>query len=456
MKKTFNKIRLMIALLILTVGASAYLILYKPLYAEFRKLTLDNFMLAAGAITDGAEGCISRCEEGASALSSRTMIRKAILSYREGTIDFEQLRLVTSEPFRDGARVLDHLVGVARIVDGRLLVRSGVVFPIKPETTFGIQKMELKFEFPDTPNRLERATGLTIVSPILEGTAILGYDVARFELQGLARQVVGDKGIELSIISGTVAASLREGTGEPYRSRAEELVHWDTRIGYSREIGETGAYTLAETSCDTLFSDGAAFAIINLSRFLTILLVLLGGSNLFIMVTLRRLLSGVERSRDAYREYATHDPLTGLLTRRFLELWSESELPSIREGYCIVMIDLDRFKEINDTLGHEAGDRALKHLASHLQAAIRSQDLAIRQGGDEFLLWLRGIGEGQARTVMERFEARLAEAPFEGTRLGVSWGLCEVSATENAGITTFARAVRRADERMYESKHGKK
>lgn len=456
MKKTFNKIRLMLALLILASGASAYLLLYTPLYNAFRKLTLDNYMLAAGTLTDSALEYIARCKEGAAGLSSRTMIRKAILSYREGKIDFEQLRNTTAEPYQDGVKILDHLIGVARVVDGRILVRSGNVFPIEPGTTFSVQKIQLRFLFPETQNGLERATELEVVSPIFEGSQILGYDVALFELQCLAVQHTENNGINLSIISGAAAAQLREGTAEPYRSRAEELVHWDEKIGFLQKVDDSGSCALADTSCDALFSDGESFAIVNLFRFLTILLILLGGSNLFIMVTLRRVLKRVELSRDAYLEYATHDPLTGLLTRRFLELWSESELPSLSEGYCIVMIDLDRFKEINDTLGHEAGDEALKHLAAHLLGAIRTQDLAIRQGGDEFLLWLRGVGEDQARAVMERFEERLAQAPFRGNSLSVSWGLYEVSATETRSISTFARAVRLADEFMYENKKIKK
>lgn len=446
----------MLALLVLTVAASAYLLLYKPLYGAFRNLTLDNFILSASAVSDGAKGYVERCKEGAASLSSRTMIKKAILSYRQGEISFENLGIYTEEPYREGIKVLSELVGVVRVVDGRILIQEGTRFPVKPETTFGVQDIELRFDFAEGENGLEQATALTVVSPILEGTLILGYDVARFNLNGIAGSSGDTCCMTPAIIPNAAAAVLRAGTEEPFRSKSDSLVSWNGNLGLIKGIPKSGAFILVFLPARELFSDGAASAVMNLLRFLLLLLILLGGSNLYIVLTLRGLLTGIELSRDAYREYAIHDPLTGLLTRRYLETWSENELPHNQEGYILIMIDLDHFKGINDSLGHDAGDEALTLLARLLQGAIRSGDFAIRLGGDEFLLWIRGAGDDLARSILNRLETRLKETPFCGTPLEISWGICAVPAGEAGSPTAFSKAVQTADSLMYVMKNKKK
>ncbi len=456
MKKTFKRIRIMLALLVAAVAASAYLLLYRPLYGAFRNLTLDNFLLSATAVSDGANGYVERCKEGAASLSSRTMIKKAILAYRRGEMSFENLEAFTLDPYREGVTVLSELIGVVRVVDGRVLVREGAPFAVKPETTFGVQGLELRFDFAEGGNPLGDPEALTVVSPIFEGTLILGYDVARFELGGLGGAGGEKCCMSLAIIPGGEAAALRAGTEEPFRSKSDSLVGWNGNLGLLKGIPESGAFILAYLPARELFSNGASFAAMNLLRFLLLLLVLLGGSNLFIMVSLRGILTGMELRGDAYREYAIHDPLTGLLTRRFLELWVESEVENLSEGYALAMVDLDRFKVINDTLGHDAGDEALTLLAKLLQGAVRSGDFAVRQGGDEFLLWVRGAGEELAKSVLERLETRLQEEPFRGVPLEISWGICAVPRSDSNSRAAFTKALQTADSRMYAMKNAKK
>jgi diguanylate cyclase (GGDEF)-like protein len=121
--------------------------------------------------------------------------------------------------------------------------------------------------------------------------------------------------------------------------------------------------------------------------------------------------------QEGLRRASVTDPLTGLYNRRFLTTWLKHELPRTlrthrstspdarREFLLVVMADLDNLKEINDAAGHDAGDRAICLVADLLQSHARADDLAIRWGGDEFLLILRSVGQSQASQVVERLRA---------------------------------------------------
>jgi diguanylate cyclase (GGDEF)-like protein len=123
-----------------------------------------------------------------------------------------------------------------------------------------------------------------------------------------------------------------------------------------------------------------------------------------------------DAERDRYKHMATHDALTGLANRK---LFHESLRMGLeraqRNSYhvALLMIDLNGFKPINDMLGHEAGDKALQHVANHLRAAIRRTDTAARLGGDEFAVILEGLsGEQELGPVLEKIENSIA-TPIE-------------------------------------------
>ena len=154
------------------------------------------------------------------------------------------------------------------------------------------------------------------------------------------------------------------------------------------------------------------------------------------------------RLYEAQEELATRDPLTGLLNHREFHEALARELESCRGGggaVSVVMIDFDRFKQVNDTLGHAAGDRLLVAAADALRACCRGSDLAFRVGGDEFALVLAGTDAAEAGAVARRAAAAIGR--IEGN-LGVSFGVAEFPA---AGPTKDA-VLSSADERLYEMK----
>jgi len=161
-----------------------------------------------------------------------------------------------------------------------------------------------------------------------------------------------------------------------------------------------------------------------------------------------------KRSVAAAQQLAMSDPLTGLLNRRGLEAAIAHAFAAAANpgGLAMLAIDLDHFKEVNDTLGHEAGDRVLHHVGRVIAAAVRRTDLVGRLGGDEFLAVLVGVGPAQqALQIAEDIIARL-DAPLElqGTavRVGASIGIAVSAGNED----NPAALLRRADAAMYASK----
>jgi diguanylate cyclase (GGDEF)-like protein len=112
---------------------------------------------------------------------------------------------------------------------------------------------------------------------------------------------------------------------------------------------------------------------------------------------------------DAERR-AVVDPLTGLRNRREFE----RALSGATEG-SLIYVDLDHFKKLNDTLGHPAGDAALKHVARLLEAAVRDGDLVARIGGEEFAVWLPRTALREGLEVAERIRRSIAERPLSWT-----------------------------------------
>ena len=150
------------------------------------------------------------------------------------------------------------------------------------------------------------------------------------------------------------------------------------------------------------------------------------------------------------------DPLTGLANRRSLDRQFETGLAHAsrtRASIGVVVLDLDRLKEINDTYGHEAGDRALRTIGSVLKATVRQNDLCARFAGDEFVVVLWDCPpEHEARRVQELQNA-VAAHPFEprpGVRLSLSISAGPARFPDDGH--TFDELLAAADERMYRDK----
>jgi diguanylate cyclase (GGDEF)-like protein len=161
-------------------------------------------------------------------------------------------------------------------------------------------------------------------------------------------------------------------------------------------------------------------------------------------------------AREALREQATHDGLTGLLNRNaVLEMLHKELARAAREGHpvSLLMVDLDRFKNINDTYGHAAGDAVLRESARRMRDAVRTYDSVGRYGGEEFLIVLPGCDGESAFTQAERVRETFARSPFVtgAHSLPVT---CSIGASSrmHASAADGDALLREADVAMYSAK----
>jgi diguanylate cyclase (GGDEF)-like protein len=157
-------------------------------------------------------------------------------------------------------------------------------------------------------------------------------------------------------------------------------------------------------------------------------------------------------------DVTTIDMLTGLVNRSEGEQLLRHSAALMRRrglGYTLLALDLDHFKRINDTFGHPQGDQVLKAFARSLRETVRESDIAVRWGGEEFLVMLPGEGAEAAEQLAGRILDAIRRLKFsvEGAELGitVSAGIRLVEAHEAQSVT-FDDVVRDADTALYEAK----
>jgi len=157
------------------------------------------------------------------------------------------------------------------------------------------------------------------------------------------------------------------------------------------------------------------------------------------------------RQTDELADLALSDPLTGAYNRRYLLPQARRHLADYQRYArlsAMVLIDIDNFKEINDELGHFAGDGALRALVDLIDTRIRGVDTLFRLGGEEFVVLLSEVGAESAHRIAEELRSRIASANLLPDRvITVSIGVCDVTVADSAEDW-----IHKADVAMYDAK----
>ncbi len=167
----------------------------------------------------------------------------------------------------------------------------------------------------------------------------------------------------------------------------------------------------------------------------------------------------LEEAKEVLQKLVSIDPLTGLYNRRYFNEISKTLFNLSKRNnqpLSVLMIDIDRFKFINDSFGHMAGDKVLIHIAKEIMYSLRNSDVAVRFGGEEFLIILPGTplqGATQiARKIkenIEREEIPVYDAQNNFIKLTVSIGIAECECKSDQGIDDL---VHKSDEALYQAK----
>jgi diguanylate cyclase len=162
----------------------------------------------------------------------------------------------------------------------------------------------------------------------------------------------------------------------------------------------------------------------------------------------------LERENALLRQQAYTDSLTGLANRRALDEWvnNDNDRRKIHPENHLFAIDMNGFKQINDTYGHAVGDDALRHVARLLEELIRKDDIAFRQGGDEFIILFLGMNAEGASCKAAEIHAKFEKNPFcfngESIALACAIGMEPFTAEQDVRAV-----VERADHAMYRGKN---
>jgi len=166
----------------------------------------------------------------------------------------------------------------------------------------------------------------------------------------------------------------------------------------------------------------------------------------------------IESQQRKLEQLASVDPLTGLLNRRGFEEAVATELARLRRGgsrSCLLLMDMDHFKRINDEFGHPGGDDVLRSLATLLQDNLRRYDVLARWGGEEFIMLFPDTSLDQGLEITEKLRGTIAETVFEldcgAVSTTATFGLAPLSATDSDG---FIDSYTEADRALYTAKQG--
>lgn len=175
-----------------------------------------------------------------------------------------------------------------------------------------------------------------------------------------------------------------------------------------------------------------------------------------VQLKIKALQDELKKSNELLKELSNTDPLTHLNNRRYLTKALNSELlRAERTGDCLslIILDIDNFKKINDTYGHQNGDKVLSTLAEVTQTHLRCYDIAVRYGGEEFVLVLPGTsltgGEEVAERLRQEVEAMSFMPPLDKLSVTISLG---VALFPSPLVDDMESLIRQADEALYRAK----
>lgn len=255
---------------------------------------------------------------------------------------------------------------------------------------------------------------------------------------GGAGALPGLLGIFLAMIGGTIASRIRPRQIKHRLSRS-------TMIGLGGSLSALAVFTLPDQ----------AYAGLSLNVVLIII-----AANILATIVLNDFLSNERKHLSLFRALeidAAIDPLTRLDNRRSFDSKAEQALSADANPsgeYAVLMIDIDHFKAVNDTYGHDVGDRVLANVADIVSQSVRKNDIVARFGGEEIAVLLPGTAGSKAARIAENIRERIEANEFLITDGRVRVTVSAGAAGAFSSLSDVAMALKAADQALYAAKRG--
>ena len=441
--------RVKLLFVILTFASLIFIFfgIFQPMKIALEKSLIDNFLQASTVSYHSIQNSMQRGIEGAKSISSRSMIRVAITDYNSGKMTLEELMAYSQPKYEDGCKAIDHLVHAQRIVDGTVIASYTHADSPVFSTSVDFDQATII----DPVSKIIYASGYTyqaIISPIFIDNELVGYDQILYNLEEQIESLDTDK--ILSSLSDSASYNTTISQAELVADTGEMTLYMSSDSYYVTALVQDDIYFVSIQRKESLFTPLSQlvikiFIISAITYFCYILF-----EYLYIIRYVKKELHSLEYSRNLFKNMAYIDQLTNAYTRQFLNIWDQTIRP-FHNHYTVVMIDIDNFKKINDTYGHETGDKVLKELADTIVAAIRQSDYLIRYGGDEFIIILDEMTAPNAQYLMMRIENELFLSDSFPFKTSISYGASTATANEK-----FENLLNIADKEMYQIKNQKK
>ena len=428
------------------------------LYPQLREQTHER--LAHGAhLQEAAVGhFLDQRVRIARQITSRTAIRRALADFHAGGRDRADLAAFTRDKLADAVQPAEGILGVTRFdASGQPVVAVGEA---PPTGLPGATNEELRLL---PPYRSDERWRLVVDAPIREAGERLGVDRIVFDLQRL-ETLIGDTAPHSDAGRITLVLATEEGPrtleagSEPAAgtalATATDAALRGEGPGLLTRHGMVTAYHPLESLSGVVVVTAPSSA---LHAPIHRLLGAVGATTVLLVLGLAWLLVRTMGPLEGrLRHQAEHDPLTGLPNRVLLTQNLQQALRRAEDSgqqLAVLFLDLDRFKDLNDSLGHTVGDELLVSLAHRLQARLPRADMVARLGGDEFLLVMEAPASREAPAELATEAMELLREPF---RVG-NWNELFVGASIGISVypehgTTPGELLTNADAAMFRAK----
>lgn len=460
-RRVIGKIYIVVGLSCLLLTASLYLFGFKPLSDRLRVEHAYKITHFLDSGLSFLEGVLNKHRGLARQSASRTAIRDKQIAYLKGSISIDKLMAFSVPKLADAMNANQEIVGISRFApDGKLLFDVGLPVDKGVVAACGLSQLrEIRIL---GPIQMGEARRLLYCSPIIDQDAgYVGADILTID----DRDITGMIDVP------------QEGLGNFGIVHQGRIIYWprkleDTEARSALEAHLGHGYVDQSYVLDSLpvkDSDWLLYAVVNKDRFFSginrqrlIMLGMVFVVTVFVFVltvfALRPVIHALLREKQLF-ELSHRDGLTGLFNHAYMqELLDHEHKRSQRYGrpFSVLMFDVDHFKTVNDTYGHQAGDEVLKCLGELVLQTVRNIDLAARYGGEEFLVILPETGSEGALILAEKLRIDISQQT-------VATGAGDIAVTISVGVVTcdacgndFSKQqiIYAVDKAMYMSKRG--